>query len=166
MGHTQGGSERGAAPPLGVAPEFRLVQLTGSFEGFGVTMDYLSRRPPFAGYDLGNFAAALRLQLATGRHVAALEGPRMVGYCGWIATRSQDAQEWMRNRGPLMPAEETADAIGVTTVAADDRRILTALIRHARERNRGASVYFKREYADGRRADRKSSVVNRDKRFP
>lgn len=150
----------GAADAGGTGAGFQITQMTGSFEAFGVTMDYLSRIEPFASYDLGNFSGAVRRQLTTGHHVAALAGLRLVGYCGWMAASGVVAEAWVRDAGLLVPADEPADAVALTTVAADDRRILAALIRRARDLNPGIRVFFKREYADRPRRGRKASVEN------
>lgn len=141
-------------------PEFKLTQLTGSYEAFGVAMDFLSRIEPFSDYDVGNFSRALRRQLATGQHVAALEGLRLVGFCGWLATTKPVAEAWVKGTGLLLPADEGADAVALTVVAADGRPVLNALLRRAREMNPALRVYFKREYADRRQTARKSSVEN------
>ena len=145
----------------GTPPAFRLVTLTGSYEGFGVTMDYLSRLQPFAGYDLGNFSRAVREQLTAGRHVAALDGPKLAGYCGWLTTDRATAERWANDGGPLVGSPGPHDAVALTVVAADNRRILTALIRHARKLNPDVRVFFKREYSDPQRRARKSAVDNR-----
>ena len=154
----------GDSAPVEPAPDesggtFTVTQLTGSFEAFGLTADFLSRVPPYSGFDLGNFARALRRQLNTAQHVAAIADMKLVGYCGWLKTPTALAEAWVKGEATLTP-DEGADAAALTVVAANDRRILLALIRRARALNPGIRIYFKRDYAGARQAARKSSVLN------
>jgi hypothetical protein len=159
---SKGSSSVAIATGQGEAPEaFRLTQLRQSFESFGVLVDFLSRIDPFSAYDIGNFSRALQFQLSRRCHVAAVEGNRLVGYVGWMPTTRAIAEAWSQDRGPLTPVADPADAVALTVVATlGDKRVLAALIRRAREANPGLPVYFKRQYAGGRRAARKSHVRN------
>lgn len=160
----QNGDSRAAAGTATDSAEpaaaIRLVKLSGSFEAFGLVIDYLSRQEPFASYDLGNFAAAIRDQLGTGHHVAALEGPRMAGYCGWLITDRVTAEAWANGSG-VLAGVPTGDAAALTVVAAANRPALTMMIRHMRNSSPGTRVYFKRGYADAARPPRKNRVTNR-----
>ncbi len=139
----------------------RIASLPGSFETFGLLVDYLSRMEPFARYDLGNFSRALQHQLAEGNNLAAMAGNRLAGYCGWLPTTTGIASGWIADTGPLQPIEKAAaDAVVLTVVAAADGTILTQLIRGARRMNPGKQVFFKREYAERSRQPRKSHVKN------
>jgi hypothetical protein len=141
---------------------FQILRLKGSYEAFGVLIEFLSRIEPFSGYDLGNFANALLRQLREGNHVAAVERDRMVGYCGWLPTTQKIAEAWQKNQGGIGPlkAAETADAVILAVVAAKDRRVLSALIREARKLNPRGRVYFKREYGSDAKPARKRFVQN------
>lgn len=142
-------------------PEFRLVQLNGSFEAFGGAIDFLSGIEPFSRFDLGNFARAIRAQLLRENHVAAVAGNRIVGYVGWLPTRLSVAELWMKNEGPLTPARNgDADAVVLTVVAATDKRAITPLIRKARDLNPQRRVFFKRDYEGQQKNPKKQSVKN------
>jgi hypothetical protein len=138
-----------------------IVQLDGSFEAFGVIVDYLSRMQPFARYDIGHFASAVRRQLRSGHHLAAMQGRSLVGYVGWLLTSRTIAEEWLGTGGRLLSVEKSkADAAALTIVAAAERRVLMRLIRGARKLNPGTRVYFKRQYAQASRRARKAAVDN------
>jgi hypothetical protein len=141
--------------------DFRISKLRNSPESFGLLVDFLSRIEPFARYEFGTFSAALRQQLGRGEHLAAMTPKSLVGYCGWLPTKIAIAESWMANAGPLLPIpKQKADAVVLTVVAAPDRKVVTALLRRAREENPKLRVFFKREYASGTRTTRKSSVEN------
>jgi hypothetical protein len=139
---------------------FQITALKGSFETFGVVLAFLSSIEPFARYDLGNFARAIQHQLANANHLAAVKQNRLVGYCGWLPAKKDVAEAWMAG-GPLVPADRSeADSVVLTVVAADNRRILTGLLRRARELNPNRQVFFKRQYANLVKPVRKSAVRN------
>jgi hypothetical protein len=136
----------------------RILKLDGSYEGLGIVLDFLSRIEPFSKFDLGNFAKALRHQLARGDHLAAMSGNRLVGYCGWLPTTQSIGEAWEANKGPLRPIMDgTADAAALTVVASTDRKVITMLLRRAREDNGQLRVFFKRDYA-GAAPSKKGSV--------
>ena len=138
--------------------DYNIAQLGGSYEAFGALIDFLSRIEPFARFDLGNFSRALRSQLVQGDHLAALAGQRIVGYVGWLPTRRDIAEPWMRDLGILTPVnKDAADAVVLTVVAATEKQTIAPLIRRARELNPARRVYFKREKDDGAK---KASVQN------
>ena len=124
----------------------RILKLDGSYEGLGIVLDFLSRIEPFSKVDLGNFAKALRHQLARGEHFAAMSGNQLVGYCGWLPTMQAIGEAWEANKGPLLPVlDGKADAVALTVVASADRKLVVTLLRRAREENPNRRVFFKRE---------------------
>jgi hypothetical protein len=148
-----GDIERGGRP--------QIVQLESSFQAFGLLIDHLSRVAPFSRYDLGNFARALRQQLRHGHHLAAMRGPVLVGYVGWLLTSREIAEKWLQSGDVLRPVERSAaNAAALTVVSAQERGVLLRLIRGARTMNPAIRVYFKRQYAEPGRGARKSSVAN------
>ena len=148
--------------PVSKENDVKILRMKGSYEAFGVLIEFLSRIEPFARYDLGNFAQALQRQLQDGDHLAALVRHEMVGYCGWLPTTEKIAQAWQKNEGGIVPLKNTevADAVVLTVVAAKDQVVLTSLIREARKLNPHRKVFFKREYADDTRPARKKFVQN------
>ncbi len=141
---------------------YQILRPKGSYEAFGILIDFLSRQEPFSRYDLGNFAQAVMLQLQNGDHLAAVARHELVGYCGWLPTNKKVASAWLKNQGTLAPLKDatSADALALTVVAARDRRILFSLIRQARASHPQARIYFKREYQFDRKPARKNSVRN------
>lgn len=134
------------------------VRLANSFEAFGMVLDLLSRQMPFRDFDLAQVAAAVRLQLKHRHHVAAMRGRTLVGYVGWMATRSDIGAGWLAGTEVLTPVDErAADALAVTIVVALEPRLALSLIREARKLNIGRRAYFKR--GDGESA-RKATVLN------
>jgi hypothetical protein len=141
---------------------FKIQKMGPSFEAFGALVDFLSRRPPFAGYEFGAFCRALRAQVLRGQHVCAIGDSGLVGYCGWLPTTQPIAEAWLRGEGKLTspPKSQEADAVALTVVAADENGAVLPLIRASRNLNPNRRVYFKRSYPDRLGANRKSSVLN------
>ncbi len=139
----------------------RIVQLAGTFEAFGMVVDYLSRTAPFSEFVLGTLAGAIRQQLGAGHHFAAMSGTELVGYAGWLLTSDAVAQAWIDSNGPLLRVPpEQATAAALTTVAVTDPAATRRLMRGARELNKGKRVYFKRGSEGQNRPPRKTSVLN------
>lgn len=134
--------------------------MPANFESFGAVVDFLSRRAPFTTNRVGPFIRAIRRQILKGEHVAAFDGEMLVGYAGWLPTTRAVAEAWLEDGGELRPADRDADAVALTIVAVDDPGLTLGLMRAAREINPGLRVFFKRSYADGSRAARKSQVLN------
>jgi hypothetical protein len=138
----------------------RIIQLAGTFEAFGMVVDYLSRTAPFSEFVLGTLAGAIRQQLGAGHHFAAMSGTELVGYAGWLLTSDAVAQAWIDSNGPLIRVPpEQATAAALTTVAVTDPAATRRLMRGARELNKGKRVYFKRGSEGRDRPPRKSSVL-------
>ena len=134
-----------------------LLTLNPTFEAFGAVIDFLSTMTPFRDFEMGPFARAVREQLGTERHIAAMLGGNIVGYAGWILTSHEVAAAWVAGNGPLHDASgPDAVAAVLTIVAVTDTRATPLLIRRARQLNPGKRAYFKRDNAVG---VRKNSVL-------
>jgi len=127
----------------------QVVQFNATFEGFGMVMDYLCRTAPFSEFTSKTLADALHLQLKSGHHLVALRGGMVVGYAGWLMTSKAIAEAWVLDQGKLT-AHRDADAAALTIVAADERAVVTRIIRGARELNPGMRAYFKRSRVGSR----------------
>jgi hypothetical protein len=138
------------------------MRLKGSYETFGIVLDFLAGVEPFARYDLGNLARSVQYQLHQGDHLAAVTRDRLVGYCGWLPTTTLNADAWMSDGIALAPltSTERADAVLLTIVAARDRVTAFALFGQLARLNSFERVYFKREYPEKTRASRKRVVSN------
>lgn len=144
-----------------MAPAHQFRTLPATIESFGIAMDFLSRHQPFAGVATGVFSQVVRRQVFRGEHVVAWNGTGLAGYAGWLPTSERGARAWLAGRGELLPVDENADAVALTTVATEDSALVLPLMRAARARNPGRRIFFKRDYADARRPARKAAVLNR-----
>lgn len=137
-------------------------RLRSSYEALGLVVDFLTRAPPFDGYRAGYLAAAIKHQLATGCHVAAVHEGQLVGYAGWIRIEGAAGEAW--RLGDLaelaaVPAPDY-DAVALTLVRAEAREAVSGLIRACRRAEAGRRVFFKRDYAAGVRIERRNTVFN------
>jgi hypothetical protein len=126
----------------------------------GLVCDFVSRFPPFEGFEFRQMTVALRYQLETKSHLVAGLDDRIVGYLGWIRTTRRIAEAWVADAGPLTAVEEGVDALAPTILVTEHSRYALPLVRCAKGLNRGLSVYWKRQFSDGR-ADIKRSVRKR-----
>lgn len=141
--------------------DLKIIRLANTFEAFGLVLDYLSRTPPFADFELGSFAGVIRAQLSYENHLAAMSGKLMVGYAGWLHTNAEYAEAWLRGDGILKSLDgRPHDCAALTVFVVSDARATPRLIRGARELNKGVRVYFKRDYDGSTRGPRKASVLN------
>jgi hypothetical protein len=123
----------------------------------GLLCDFVSRFPPFNKFAFGEMTLALRYQLETGCHLVAGLDDRIVGYLGWIRTTRAIADTWIAGNGPLTAVPENADAIAATILVTENPEFALSLVREAKHLNREFSVYWKRQFSDGR-PDVKRSV--------
>lgn len=121
----------------------QVMQFNATFEGFGMVMDYLCRQAPFSSFESKTLADALHLQLKDGHHLVAMRHGTVVGYAGWLMTSKAIAEAWVLDKGKLVPHRD-ADVAALTIVAANERAVVTRLIRGARDLNPGMRAYFKR----------------------
>jgi hypothetical protein len=121
----------------------QIVQFNATFEGFGMVMDYLCRTAPFSGFTSKTLADALHQQLELGHHLVAMQRGIVVGYAGWLLTSQAIAEAWREDRDSLK-AHPSAEVAALTIVAANERPVVTRLIRGARNLNPDVRYYFKR----------------------
>jgi hypothetical protein len=116
----------------------------------GLLCDFVSRFPPFNRFEFREMAVALRYQLETQSHLVAGLDDRIVGYLGWIRTTRVIAEAWTAANGPLTAVSEHADAVAPTILVTENSKFALQLVRSAKILNRDYSVYWKREFSDGR----------------
>jgi hypothetical protein len=137
-------------------PALQISAFPNTPVSLGLVCDFVSRFPPFDGFEFRQMTLALRYQLATGSHLVAGLDDRIVGYLGWIRTTRLIAEAWVAEDGPLTAAEEAVDAAAPTILVTEHARYALPLIRRAKTLNPGLSVYWKRQFPDGRAANKRS----------
>jgi len=142
-------------------PSLTIVQLTTTYEAFGLIVDFLSRIKPFSEFEISNLCGVIRNQLKDSHHLVAMAGKEIVGYAGWLRTPTAEAEAWTEGRAILRPSYgPTADAAVLTVFAVTDTAAIPRLIRGARELNKGTRVFFKREFTASSPTPRKAVVLN------
>jgi hypothetical protein len=126
----------------------------------GLLCDFVSGFPPFNTFAFGEMTLVLRYQLETGCHLVAGLDDRIVGYLGWIRTTRAIADNWSAGNGPLTAVPDNADAVAATILVTEKPKFALPLLRQAKQRNGAFSVYWKRQFADGR-ANVKRSVLKK-----
>ena len=130
-------------------PPLTFTQLPPSPLSLGLAAQFVARFPPFDDFEFGMMVQTIRYQLETGNHLVAGLDDKIVGYLGWIRTTKAIAEAWLDEDGPLHPALHNLTAVGVTVLAVEDAGTILPLIREAKRRNPGISVYWKRHAGDG-----------------
>ena len=135
----------------------------------GTLAAFVSQYQPFTDYEFGPVMKSLIYQLDNGTHAVAMnidpvtgKPSQLAAYVGWIKTTSQVAETWLNNDGPLSMTPDEYDAVAVTILAAQDKRRMLGLIKHAKTLNQGKSVYWKRYFQDGRDPSNRSVVKKTD----
>jgi hypothetical protein len=133
-------------------------RVSSSPYSLGMICEFVSRFPPFNDYEFGVVVKSLLYQLESGSHLVAGQDDRIVGYVGWISTTCEIAEAWLDQDAKLRPSSENIDALAVTILAAEHPRHIAPLIRQAKIRHPGYSVYWKRHFTDGRLAAKRRVV--------
>jgi hypothetical protein len=135
-------------------------RLPPSYGSLSFIMEFIVATDEFGGMRAATLFSALKVQIQSGYHVAAYRDQKLVGYCGWLNTTEEIAQEWLMNRGKLKGVPKaSSNAVALTIVRMIDREAVLPIIRSCRQLNGDRRVFFKRE-PRGPRAARKSSVYN------
>jgi hypothetical protein len=122
----------------------------------GLVCDFVSRFPPFDRFEFRQMTVTLRYQLEAQTNLVAGFDDHIVGYLGWIRTTRAIAEAWVTDDGALTAAGHNADAVAATVLVVETPRYALPLIRRAKSVNLGMSVYWKRQFADGRVAMKRS----------
>jgi hypothetical protein len=135
-------------------------RLKPGYEGLGLVLDFVARTEPFGLYRAGNLAAAIKYQLSSGCHIAAVQGETLVAYAGWLQITEAMGRAWVDGElpelRPVPPAQ--SNAAGLTIVRSESSPALRGLIRCCREIGGGQRIFFKR--TGGAKTERRSSVFN------
>ena len=122
----------------------------------GLICDFVSRFPPFDRFEFRHMAVTLRHQLEAQSHLVAGLDDQIVGYLGWIQTTRAIAETWVEGDRELTAVTDNVDALAATVLATDNPKFVLPLIRRAKALNPGLSVYWKRQFSDGRVAMKRS----------
>ena len=141
--------------------DYRVCRLKPTAEAFGAVIDFLARVKPFSEFRAGVLAGAVKDQLQHQHHVCALRGTTLIGYCGWILFTEEMGERWLRDQAPFEPVpDDRANAGALTIVCASDPKVVRRLIRATRERNPGRRVFLRREYSEGHKPVKQTTVLN------
>jgi len=143
--------------------EPRLRRLPLASGTLGAVLDFLSRDKFFGAIPLGRLVPAIRNQLDQQRHVCALRGKVIVGYCGWVLMTREMGEKWLKGEARFdvagIPADQ-ADAGALTIVRIAEPKLVLSMMRACRKLNPGRRVFFRREYLDRTRPSKMMSVAN------
>ena len=134
-----------------------LRPLAPGLESYGAVMSLLSRLSGYERAHFGPLARAVLMQIQRGTHLAAFTGNTLIGYVGGLPVDAAKAESWLKGHGTLtvIDVTEFSKAWSVSVFASHDPRVVRQMLRHLRRLYPGVTVYFRRDYADGRTSARK-----------
>ena len=97
---------------------------------------------------------SILFQIQNDSHLVAIKDDQVIGYLGWLRTTEEIARAWQDENTPLRPAENPT-ALAVTIFAVSEQSLIRPIIRYAKKREPGLTVFWKRYYQDGREPKRK-----------
>ena len=118
---------------------------------FGLVCNFVAHYPPFDNFEFGLMVKSLRFQLEQQTHLVGSIDDRIVAYLGWIPTSREMAEAWSASEGPLHP-HVNGEAVAVTVLATNSSAHILPLIKEAKRVAYGKSVFWKRNFIDGRGA--------------
>ena len=144
-------------------PKIELRILPQGLESFGAVLLLLSRLKGYETAHFGPLARAVTMQIERGTHIAAFNGNMLIGYAGGLPIDEAKAEFWLKGDGGLtvLPKGMKTKAWSVSVFASYDQQIVRLMLRYLRGHYPGVTVYFRRDYADGRKSERKKLVVGK-----
>ena len=130
---------------------------------FGLVAEFVSRHMPFAGLEFGKLTNALIAQIDTECHLVGAVDNRISAYLGWLRTTPEIAEDWIAV-DRLLTDVPGGVAIAITVMAVDHPAYVMQLIREAKRRNPGRSVYWKRYFPDQRPAQGRAVRIAKSER--
>lgn len=129
--------------------DFKLAELPSNPYSLGIILRFLSNHRPFAEFEFGATTKSVLFQLKANSYFVCIKNDHVVGYMGWVRSSEENCRAWMENGAPLL-AHPDPTAIAVTVFAIDEKRFILPMIRYAKKREPGLTVFWKRYYQDGR----------------
>ena len=134
--------------------DIEISELPKNPYSFGLIARFLSTHKPFSEFEFGSISKSILFQIQNDSHVVAVKDDQVVGYMGWLRTTEEIARAWQDELKPLSPAENPT-ALAVTILEVNDSSFIMPIIRYAKKREPGLTVFWKRYYQDGRKPKRK-----------
>jgi hemolysin-activating ACP:hemolysin acyltransferase len=123
------------------AAEMTLRRLPGHANSLGVACHFVARLEPFASFRSADLVRTLDAQIERQHYLFALEGKRVLGYCGWALYDKAVAERFARG-GPPPPnaLAQGSDVVWVLTAAALHPTALKAMARALRDQYPGRAL--------------------------
>ena len=137
-------------------PSLTIASFASTPLSLGLLCDFVSRFSPFDAFEFRQITVTLRHQLEAQCNLVAGCDDEIVGYLGWIRTTPQIAEAWLADQGPLTATAGDAAAAVVTVVVATSPRFILPMIKHAKAAHPDIDVYWKRQFAAGKRPAKRS----------
>ena len=117
----------------------------------------LSRVKGYETAHFGPLARAVSMQLERGTHIAAFDGNTLIGFAGGLPVDATKAELWFKGEGMLtvLPKGINTNTWSLSVFASHDPKIVALMLRHLRGLYPGVTVYFRRDYRDGRKSNRR-----------
>lgn len=131
--------------------EFR--RLPASHESYGLVMALLMENGGYETARFGPLARAVAAQVRDGTHCAAFMEKQIVAYAGYLPVDTANAQKWLRDEGELDITGAVAgsqQSFTVSVVCTKLPGLARRLLLANRRLHSGATIVFRRDYADGR----------------
>lgn len=144
---------RDSAPPRDATRRsLRLVTGLAPDVALGRAVAQLMTHPAFAHAPFGHIARALTGQVNRGHYCFVCEGPRAVGFAGWVLATEALAEAWLGGDRPLSESEAAhGECLVLNFWQADTPEVSRFLVRALAGRLTGVRrLYAKRHYPDGR----------------
>ena len=84
-------------------------------------------------------------QIQNDSHVVAFKDDKIFGYLGWLHTTEEIALAWQDETAPLLVSKNPT-AIVETILAVDEQSFIRPILRYAKIREPGLTVFWKQYY--------------------
>lgn len=143
--------------------DFEIRSFRFSYEALGIVLDFLANTKPFTRFESAVLVNMAKYQIRHGYNLYAYRDRTLLGYCGWHYTDREKGEKWLKTGIGSAPVPmDKADAGVLTLVKCEETRVLRVLIRTCRDLNPDKYVFFRRDYGNPSRRERRQSVANQD----